>query len=241
MANEMDSVNVAVDVPQQLTNERWMISAGKTGYPTSFIVDRNHKIAWIGHPIDISDALVDKVLKGEFDPLAEKLSYKNESDSFNTFINQIEQSCSEQNVDTVLLKIDKLLSCFPNRSTSLCFLKYRVLDKADRKRAQSFVNTLLAGDVKEFDWFHFSFTVLYEQKDYALAIKVADRAFEDAELPYIAALALSAKSEAYFRSGMKTRAIDVLKKAIWLVEPLGNQEKEVTNLLKTYLHNYQKQ
>ena len=33
--------------------KNWMIAAGQNGIPTAFIVDRDSKIAWIGHPMEI--------------------------------------------------------------------------------------------------------------------------------------------------------------------------------------------
>lgn len=48
----------------------WLEAAGQDGIPCTFIVDRQSKIAWIGHPMEMEDPL-DRVVKGTFDIQAE--------------------------------------------------------------------------------------------------------------------------------------------------------------------------
>lgn len=45
----------------------WMDAAGIPGIPTAFIVDKDGKVAWIGHPAEIDEPL-QQVLRGTFDP-----------------------------------------------------------------------------------------------------------------------------------------------------------------------------
>jgi len=47
--------------------ETWMRAAGRTGIPSAFLVDKQGKIAWIGHPMTLKDDTVEKVLAGEWD------------------------------------------------------------------------------------------------------------------------------------------------------------------------------
>lgn len=47
--------------------ETWMTPAGHTGIPVAFLVDRTQRIAWIGHPRNLSDALIEQVLAGTHD------------------------------------------------------------------------------------------------------------------------------------------------------------------------------
>jgi thiol-disulfide isomerase/thioredoxin len=63
---------VAVDDPQKETIfNAWMTAAGAYGLPTSFIVDRQGRVVWVGHPIgsvrNAFDAAVEQALKGESD------------------------------------------------------------------------------------------------------------------------------------------------------------------------------
>ncbi|MBX9583138.1 MAG: redoxin family protein [Gemmataceae bacterium] len=49
------------------THEAWMQAAGQNGIPCSFVVGKDGKIAYIGHPMFL-DAVLPKVLDGTWDP-----------------------------------------------------------------------------------------------------------------------------------------------------------------------------
>lgn len=57
--------------------ETWMAAAGRNGIPCSFIVDREGKIAWIGHPMKMDEPL-QQVIEGKFDPAKEAERAPNE-------------------------------------------------------------------------------------------------------------------------------------------------------------------
>lgn len=45
----------------------WMMAAGRSGIPCAFVVDKSGKIAWIGHPAQLKEEILDAVLAGTFD------------------------------------------------------------------------------------------------------------------------------------------------------------------------------
>ena len=47
--------------------ETWMEAAGRGGIPSAFLVDKTGSIAWIGHPMELEDEVIEKVLAGNFD------------------------------------------------------------------------------------------------------------------------------------------------------------------------------
>lgn len=53
------------------TNNAFMKASGQRGIPTSFIVDKDSKIAWIGHPMRL-DPILAKVVEGTWDENAAK-------------------------------------------------------------------------------------------------------------------------------------------------------------------------
>lgn len=72
MGSKMD-YRVALDlVPKGKQKEdgrmaqTWMRAAGQSGVPTAFIINRERKIAWIGHPGEMEEPL-DKIVKGTWD------------------------------------------------------------------------------------------------------------------------------------------------------------------------------
>jgi len=47
--------------------ETWMAAAGQNGIPTAFIVNKDGKIAWIGHPMTLTDDVIEQILDGKYD------------------------------------------------------------------------------------------------------------------------------------------------------------------------------
>src|SRR5579872_1987912 len=53
--------HVAIDGHDGTMAKTWMDAAGQNGIPTAFIVGKDGKIAWIGHPMNL-DKVIDKVV-----------------------------------------------------------------------------------------------------------------------------------------------------------------------------------
>ena len=45
----------------------WMQAAGQDGIPTAFLVDTKGNLAWIGHPMELKDSVIEDVLAGKYD------------------------------------------------------------------------------------------------------------------------------------------------------------------------------
>ena len=65
MGDKMD-YNVAMDTEDKFMSTNWMKAAAQFGIPTAFIVDKDTKIAWIGHPMSMDEPLA-QILEGKFD------------------------------------------------------------------------------------------------------------------------------------------------------------------------------
>jgi thiol-disulfide isomerase/thioredoxin len=69
---EKMTYRVALDTKQDKKDrgrmaETWMKAAGRTGIPSAFLVDKQGKIAWIGHPMSLKDEVIGEVLAGKWD------------------------------------------------------------------------------------------------------------------------------------------------------------------------------
>ena len=64
MGDKMD-YNVAIDGGK--TSEGYMEAFGIEGIPHAFIVDKEGKIAWQGHPMDGLDKVLDQMIEGKYD------------------------------------------------------------------------------------------------------------------------------------------------------------------------------
>ncbi len=69
MGDKMD-YNVAADTVDRTMATTWMTAAGQNGIPCAFVVGRDGKIAWIGHPMEM-DTVLEEVIAGTFDVQAE--------------------------------------------------------------------------------------------------------------------------------------------------------------------------
>lgn len=47
--------------------EGWMEAAGQRGIPAAFLVDKQGKIAWIGHPMSLKEKTIEQLLEGTYD------------------------------------------------------------------------------------------------------------------------------------------------------------------------------
>jgi thiol-disulfide isomerase/thioredoxin len=73
MAGKM-TYRVALDNKSQETNGAmavtWMKAAGQNGIPSAFIINHQGKIAWIGHPMSLTESVLDDILADKFDVAA---------------------------------------------------------------------------------------------------------------------------------------------------------------------------
>lgn len=69
-AGDMMAYNVAYATPKGAMTQGWMRAAGQTGIPCAFVVDRQGKIGWIGHPLMGLEEAVDLALEGHLDATA---------------------------------------------------------------------------------------------------------------------------------------------------------------------------
>jgi tetratricopeptide (TPR) repeat protein/thiol-disulfide isomerase/thioredoxin len=86
MGDQM-AYRVAVDaIPENagasdgLMATNWMKAAGQGGIPTAFIIDKDGRIAWIGHPMSMDEPLK-KIVGGSWDLTAAKAKSTNESEN----------------------------------------------------------------------------------------------------------------------------------------------------------------
>lgn len=68
MGDKMD-YSVAMDTDDKFMSNTWMTGAAQFGIPCAFVVDKDLKIAWIGHPMEMDEPLA-QILEGKFDVAA---------------------------------------------------------------------------------------------------------------------------------------------------------------------------
>ena len=86
----------------------WMKAAGRNGIPCSFIVDRDTKIAWIGHPMQMDRPLA-AVIEGTFDAAAEAKVQEKAQAAQKEFM----QAMETKDYDKAIKVVDEMIAADP--------------------------------------------------------------------------------------------------------------------------------
>jgi thiol-disulfide isomerase/thioredoxin len=93
----------------------WMEAAGQSGIPTAFVVDQSGKIAWIGHPMELKNSILEEILAGKFDVAKAAADYdkrKQNQAALTKLSRQLTQQMQDKQFDeaeTTLAEIAKVL------------------------------------------------------------------------------------------------------------------------------------
>jgi len=181
---EMTGFTVAWDRGTE-TYASYMRAAGRNGIPATFLVDRNGRVAFIGHPMNVDSAL-EAVIEGTFD-LAEAASDYERGLRLAPQINAIQREIMagrrEKDWDRVLSAVDRLIALDESQHYYAAF-KFHVLlnEKKSRKEAYTWAKqateSLVAKDGMVLA--QFASTMIDDaeavDEDRAFAERLADRA-----------------------------------------------------------------
>jgi hypothetical protein len=73
----MDVVPEGKEGDEGFMAEHWMKAAEQKGIPTAFVIDKDTRVAWIGHPMAIDEPLA-KIVAGNWDIKAEAVKAEKE-------------------------------------------------------------------------------------------------------------------------------------------------------------------
>lgn len=91
--------------PDGSSNKSYMEAAGQNGIPCAFIVGKDQKIEWIGHPMSMDEAL-EQVVEGNWDREAFAEQFKEEQ-QMDLLMSKIMRSARGGKVDAALAMIDE--------------------------------------------------------------------------------------------------------------------------------------
>ncbi len=140
--------NLTTD-PDQSSYHDYMEAAAQNGIPTAFIVGKDAKIEWIGHPMEMEGPL-DAVIDGKWDRTAFAAELKAQQEAEMT-MQDIYASLQKRDFEAAVKKIDAAVAAKPDDVT-LGMLKFQVLiasEKADAAAEQLHKLFQGAGDKPE--------------------------------------------------------------------------------------------
>jgi len=238
--------HVAIDGVDGKMGKSWMEAAGQNGIPTAFVVGKDGKIAWIGHPMMGLDEVVGKVIDGTFDAKAEAARAAAEAKKQEeaeakaapamakrrALLKPVIDARSKKDYKQEVIEIDKAAKEDSEIGSMLAVEKFTAMTKYDEAGAQKYAGQLSETTYKDnfqqlnsLAWTMVQDGSPIKHLNTALAVKIAQKAYKlSKEDPMIAdTLAL-----AYYRAGDKALALSTQKSAV--AKAGGNKEFDAATL-----------
>ncbi len=210
---------VAVDDSNK-TSEAWMKAAGQDGIPCAFIVGRDNRIAYIGHPMDERfEKTLKAVVAGRFDPAAEAKGRPH--------LEAARRAAKVKNFKDASLHYDNAIAADPKSFAWVAGEKYKMIlnDEKNSKAAAAYGQTVLqtfASDPSALG--DFAIMILTDQdikdRDTALA-EAAGKAMVAAGNKSDPAM-LDRLATIQFNTGKVAEAVDTQMEA-WMVASPGDK------------------
>ena len=220
--------------------ETWMTASGQRGIPSAFIVNKQGLIAWIGHPMRLTDRLIEQMLEGTFDikkAAADKEREQKEEEQqmkFDRRLGSEMQAKQWDKAETTLLEMEKSFS--ESRRKELDMVRFMIfLGKDDIKSAIRLAGTMSDANPEnatmqnELAW-QLVTNQAFKERDLELAAKIATRANEAAKGkdPTI----LDTLARVVFMQGKQAKAIELQETAVKLSE--GDAKSDLQGTLDSY-------
>jgi len=220
--------------------ETWMAAADRNGIPSAFLVDTKGAIAWIGHPMELKDNVIEQVLSGKFDVDKAREQYatrqKNEKE-MSSLWGAINRAMRNKDWDVATAKLKEAEKLTPEEhQDNLDMVRMEIaFGKKDYPAAYEIASHLSdahkdnAMMQNQLAWRILTDESI-EQRDLKLAEKLANRANTAAENKDPAILDTVAR--ALFMQGKKEKAIDLQTKAVELAD--GEMKESLQKALDSY-------
>jgi len=246
MGPKMD-YNVAVDGSAAFMAKNWMEAAKQEGIPTAFVVGKDSKILWIGHPMEMGEVL-DGIVAGKFDPSAAVQAQEQEANDRQKIMGHM-QKYSEmmQNGDTkgALAELDSAIKESPSSEKMLGELKLELMARTGDAGTNAYAKKRSEGPIKDqamslnnVAWYLVDDEINFKKADYKLATKIAERAAELSKSadPTI----LDTLAYCYFKAGNIDKAISTQEKAVKLLDTAKGLDAETKEELRDRLEKFKK-
>jgi thiol-disulfide isomerase/thioredoxin/tetratricopeptide (TPR) repeat protein len=141
------SYNIAADGPEGTMATTWMTAAGQNGIPTAFVVDKEGRIAWIGHPMGGLDEALGQIIAGKFDVAAAARKRVAETTA-NNALQTVYQLWGLGKTKEAIAAVDKLIADHPDQRTPMLQIKFQILWASDQPAAIQLARTLSRPEAK---------------------------------------------------------------------------------------------
>ena len=218
----------------------WMKAADQNGIPTAFIVNKQGRIAWIGHPMELTEQLLNDILADKYDVARAAADYEQRQQNQQQLMEldkKLGNSMRQKDWDAAETSVAQMEKLLPAGSRDgLGVARFQILlGRKDYAGAYKLAGTISdghpdnAGLQNELAWFIAAQPGL-EKRDLALAEKMAGRANQATQGKEPALLDTLARVQ--FMSGKTNEAVATEQKAVNLAE--GAAKEQLQQSLTSY-------
>jgi thiol-disulfide isomerase/thioredoxin len=228
---------VGVDNNDGTMARNWMSSFGQRGVPTAFVVGKDGRIAWIGHPSELDDVLP-PLVKGTYDPKAESRKQA----AYRAAVRQAAREERRRNYRLAASALEKFCAAYPDGERLVAEDRFGYILRYDARAAMDYAARVAAGacrnDAEALN--NIAFKALddpYNLKasDYPVIKAMAERAndLESGENAYV----LDTLALAYSSIGDNVRALAIQRRALAKLEKDAAPEDRMA--LQAHLEEYE--
>ncbi len=216
------------------TSDAWMVAAGRRGIPCSFVVDKQGRIAFIGHPMELDTPLA-QIIADKYDIESAAKTYRAKAvvEAKAMSLMQIVQTAKkDRDWDAAVRAADELIAIEGGQYLSYAATKFDLLlvDKKDETAAYAWGRQVLTGigkddpgTLNQLAWSIVDPDSTLANRDIALALELAERSNELTGGKN--ASVLDTVARVYFTQGNIEKAIEVQTRAAGIDKSL---EKTLT-------------
>jgi tetratricopeptide (TPR) repeat protein len=242
MGSKMD-YNVALDTASNTMATTWLEAAQQDGIPTAFIIGKDGKIAWVGHPMGEMETVLSKVVAGTYDLKAELEKKEKAEQNFKNLqkmLVPLQEAMESNDERAVVAELDKLFAHDPRFEQSYGALKFENLLVADEAKAYPYARKLADGIYKDnpmmlnnMAWEIVNDENAFQKPDYNLAVYMAEKAvaLSKGQDSY----SVDTLAYAYFKAGDQAKGIAMQEKAVALAAKDESVDKETLEEMKKRL------
>lgn len=230
--------NVAVDTPEGAVGKAWMKAADEGGLPTTFVVGKDGRIAWIGHPKDLEPVLA-KVVDGTFDVAAARTRRAKDVE----VVRPIHEAMEAKAYPQAIRLIDAAVKANPAEERLYTYDRLVALFHADPKAAMAEADRIEKESNGDIGAYRMVASIFASQKDLSRPVYVygkglIERALRKDEMTYLF-LAMGAAVDASL--GDLTGAVAMQERAVSTAEKDSHAPAEFVDFLRKNLAEFRTQ
>lgn len=227
--------HVAADSPKNVVADAWLKKADESGLPVSFMIGKDGKVAWIGHPSELPKVL-EEVVADRFDVAAARAKRALEVET----TRPIREAITAKEFRKVLLLTEAAIAKKPESERFYTYDRMVALFHVDLAQGKRNAETILEESQGDIGAYRMLASIFASQKDlskeaYRYGREVIDKALLKEEMKYLF-LAMGAEVDSSL--GDKAGAVRSQEAAVKAAEVDVHAPKEFVEFLRKNLAKF---